>query len=318
MARRIGIRLAIFLASLLAASFVVFVILQALPGDVASVILGQNATADAVATLREKLGLDRNFFVRYLEWLGGCLTGNLGTSYLSGQPVASLVGGKLAVTGWLVGLAMLLALLIAVPFGMYSALKRRHWQGLVASSLSQLGMAVPAFFLGILLVVVFAVKLRWLPANGYVDLLDDPWQWARHLVLPVVSLAVVQASVLVRYVRSSTIEVLSEDWFRTARAVGWRQVPALLRHGVRNAALNVVTVLGLQLATLLVGAIVVESVFQLPGLGSLLLSAVGSRDLIVVQGIVMLLVTAVLVINAVVDVLYVVIDPRLRGREVAE
>lgn len=316
--RRIGTRLAIFLASLLAASLLVFSILQLLPGNVAAVILGPTASPEAVDELGQRLGLHRPFLVRYAEWVGGLLRGDLGRSYLDGQPVASLVAPNLAVTAWLVGLSMLLALLIAVPLGMFSAVHRRHWQGFVASSLSQLGMAVPAFLMGILLVVVFAVGLRWLPANGYTDLRDNPLEWARHLLLPVVALAIVQASVLTRYVRSATIEVLGEDWFRTARAVGWRRWPALLRHGVRNAALNVVTVLGLQLATMLVGAIVVETVFQLPGLGQLLLARVSSRDLVVVQAIVMLLVFAVLLINALVDILYVVIDPRLRGREVAE
>ncbi|GAB3622326.1 ABC transporter permease [Mariniluteicoccus endophyticus] len=307
-------RLAVFVASLLVASFLIFVACQALPGDVAQVMLGQNASPQAVEALRAKLGLDRPFLVRYGEWLGGMATGDLGTSVLSRRPVSEQVGAKLEVTLSLVGGAMLLALLIAIPVGMLAAVRRRHADGLAASVLSQVGLAIPAFWAGIMFIYVFAVRLRWLPANGYVPFLRDPVDWAAHLVLPVLALAIVQASVLVRYVRSAFLEVLSEDYFRTARAIGHRQMSALFRHGIRNAALSVVTVLGLQLATLLVGAIVVESVFTLPGLGMLLLNAVGQRDLVVVQGTVMVLVAAVLVINALVDLSYLLIDPRLRGK----
>lgn len=312
--RRAASRLGVFLLSLLVASVVVFGVCAALPGDTAQVILGQNASPDAVAALRRQLGFDRPLPVRYVEWLGGLLTGHPGTSWISGAPVAELIGPRLAVTGWLVVGAMVLATVVAVPVGMYAAVKRRRWQGLVVSVVSQAGMAVPAFFAGILLVLAFAVGLRWLPANGYVALAENPAEWARHLVLPVVALALVQGSVLTRYVRSATVEVVGEDYFRTARAVGWRMLPALLRHGVRNTSIQVITVLGLQLATTLVGAIVVESVFALPGLGQLLLSAVSQRDLIIVMDIVMILVAVVLVINALVDLLYVAIDPRLRVR----
>lgn len=306
-------RLAVFVASLLVASALIFAACQALPGDVAQVMLGQNASPQALEALRAKLGLDRPLPVRYAEWLGGLVTGDLGTSFLSRRPVAEQVAAKLEVTVSLVGGAMVLALLIAVPVGMLAAVRRRHPSGLAASVLSQVGLAIPAFWAGIMLIYVFAVKLRWLPANGYVPFLRSPAEWAAHLVLPVLALAVVQASVLVRYVRSAFIEVLAEDYYRTARAIGWHRLPGLLRHGVRNAALSVVTVLGLQLATLLVGAVVIESVFTLPGLGMLLLNAVSQRDLVVVQGTVMVLVAAVLVINALVDLSYLLIDPRLRA-----
>lgn len=306
-------RLAVFLASLLVASVLIFAACQALPGDVAQVMLGQSASPEALGALRTKLGLDRPLPVRYAEWLGGLLTGDLGTSFLSRRPVAEQVAAKLEVTLSLVGGGMLLALLIAVPVGMLAAVRRRHASGLAASVLSQVGLAIPAFWAGIMLIYVFAVKLRWLPANGYVPFLRNPADWAAHLVLPVLALAIVQASVLVRYVRSAFIEVLAEDYYRTARAIGWHRLPGLLRHGARNAALSIVTVLGLQLATLLVGSIVIESVFTLPGLGMLLLNAVGQRDLVLVQGTVMVLVAAVLVINALVDLSYLLIDPRLRA-----
>lgn len=312
MLRAIARRLAIFAVSLLGASVLIFVVAQLLPGDLALILAGEGASPEQVAAKRAELGLDRPAVVRYFEWLGGLPSGDLGRSFLSGQPVASLIGPTLAVTVWLVTLALGLAILVALPLGMLAALKRRQWQGLVTSAAAQVGMAVPAFWAGILLVLVFAVRLRWLPANGYVPLTTDPVAWARHLVLPVVSLAAIQAAVLIRFVRSAFIEVLNEDYYRTARAIGWTRGRALVRHGLRNASLSLVTVLGLQLASVLVGAIVIESVFVLPGLGSLLLFAVAQSDLVVIQGIVLLLVVAVLVINAVVDVSYVLLDPRLR------
>jgi peptide/nickel transport system permease protein len=312
LALRIGRRIAIFAISLIGASLLIFAVTKALPGDVAQVLLGTEATPEAVAQLRAELGLDRPLAVQYIDWVGGMLVGNFGVSHLSGQSVLALIGPRLAVTLWLVGIAMLLALLIALPAGMVAALKRRSWQGVLVSSAAQVGMAIPVFWGGILAVVVFAVWLRWLPANGYVPLTQDPVGWARHLVLPCLTLALVQAAVLIRYVRSAFVEVLNEDYYRTARAVGWTPMRALWRHGVRNAAIALVTVLGLQVGAVLVGAIVVESVFTLPGLGSLLLTAVNQRDLLVVQGTVMLLVLTVLAISALVDFSYLLIDPRQR------
>ncbi|MFZ2624769.1 MAG: ABC transporter permease [Propionibacterium sp.] len=309
----IGRQLLVFVATLLVASLIIFMVVNLLPGDVAGTILGPNADASAIASLRSSMGLDRPWPLRYVEWVGGLLSGDAGSSALSGRPVLAIIAPKLAVTSWLVLLGMALAVLLALPVGIVAALRRKHADGVLLSGLSQVGMAVPAFLAGILLVVVFAVRLGWLPANGYVPLGEDPLEWARHLVLPVVSLAIVQSAVLVRYVRSAFIEVLGEDYFRTARAVGWRFGSAVLRHGLRNASLQVLTVLGLQLATLFVGAIVIENVFVLPGLGSLLLSTVNQRDLPVVQTIVMIQVALVLVINGVVDLAARLADPRLRA-----
>lgn len=308
-------RLAIFLVSLALASVLIFGVGELLPGDLATVILGEGATPEAIQRLREQLGLDRPGVVRYLEWVTGMLTGDFGTSLLSRRPVAEQILMKFPVTFWLVLLGMLVALVLAVPVGMVAAIRRRHADGFAASALSQVGLAIPAFWAGIIGIYLFAVQLRLLPANGYVPLTSSPLQWARHLVLPVIALAIVQAAVIARYVRSAIIEVLTEDYYRTARAIGWRQFPALIRHGLRNASLSVVTVLGLQFSTLFVGAIVIESVFTMPGLGTMLLQAVSQRDMIVVQGTVMLLVFIVLVINALVDLSYVVLDPRLRSRE---
>lgn len=310
--RRVGARAAWLLASLLLASLLIFAATNALPGDIAQVMLGTNAAPGEVEALRERLGLNEPFLVRYVEWLAGALQFDFGTSHISGRSVTSLISSRLEVSLWLAGLGMVVAILVALPVGAYSAMRRRHLDGTVVSVLSQVGLAIPAFWAGIWLVIIFAVQLRWLPAGGYVSHWDGIGQWARHMILPVTSLALVQASVISRYVRSSVIEVSHEDYFRTARSLGWSRSGALMRHGLRNIAISLLTVIGLQLATLLVGAIIIEQVFALPGLGSTLLLAVSQRDLVVVQAIVLLLVWAVLLINFLVDVAYQLIDPRLR------
>lgn len=315
MIRSIAGRLGVFALSLLGASVVIFVVCQALPGDPATALLGTSATPESIAVKRAELGLDRPLPVRYVEWVVGMLRGDFGRSFATGDSVTALIAPTLPVTGWLAGLSLLTAVLIALPLGMVSALRRRHWVGGAVSVLAQVGMAVPAFWAGILLSIFFGVRLQVLPPNMYVPFTQDPVEWARHLVLPVLALALVQAAVLIRYVRSAFLEVLNEDYFRTARAVGWTQGRALVRHGVRNAALSLVTVLGLQLASILVGAVVVEKVFILPGLGSLLLTHADRKDVVVLQAVVMLLVLAVLVINALIEVAYVLIDPRLRPGE---
>jgi len=306
-------RLAVFVASLLVASVAVFGLVNLLPGDVAGVILGTSATPAAIEALRQQMGLDVAAPLRYLHWMGGLLHGDLGRSAISNTPIGPLVGSTLGVTVSLVGLGMIVAVAIALPLGAFAAMRRRRASGTVVSAVSQLGMSVPAFLAGLALMMLFAVKLHWLPANGYTPLTQDPLDWLRRLVLPVLSLGVVQAAVLVRYVRGAFVDVLSQDYFRTARAVGWTNRRALMRHGVRNAALQIVTVIGLQLATLLVGAVVIENVFVLPGMGKLLLNSVATHDLPVVQAIVMVLVALILAINAIVDMAYAAIDPRLRS-----
>lgn len=312
MLRRLALRLAFLLGGLAAASLLIFWITQALPGDIARVMLGDGATPAQLAAKRVELGTDRAFGVQYFDWITGMLRGDFGRSWYSHIPVQNLIAPRAAVTAWLVGGGLVVAVAIAMPLGAMAALQRRRWPGFAVSAASQIGMAIPAFWAGILLVVVFAVQLRWLPANGYVPLTRDPARWASHLVLPVVALGLVQSAVLVRYVRSSFLDVLGEDYMRTARSIGWTRVAALWRHGVRNVALSLVTVIGLQLTALIVGAIVIERVFVLPGLGSQMLDSVAGFDLVVVRAIVMLLVAAVLVVNGLIDMLYAVIDPRLR------
>jgi len=310
---RIARKLGIFVLSLFVASVVIFLATNALPGNVAAVMLGTDATPQAIAQLSAQLGLDRPLIIRYGAWIGGMLHGDFGASLVNGQSVVSLVAPRVGVTLWLVGLAIVVSLLISLPLGMVSALKRRRWPGVAVNAAAQVGMAIPVFWGGILLVLVFAVWLRWLPANGYVPLSSSPGGWLSHMVLPVVTLALVQAAVMIRYVRSAFTEVLNEDYYRTARSIGWTPFRALWRHGLRNASVSLATVTGLQVATALVGAIVVEQVFTLPGLGSLLLTAVSQRDLVVVQAVVMLLVVLVLLINALVDLSYLVVDPRQRS-----
>lgn len=302
----------ILLGSLVVSSVIVFAFMAVLPGDPARVALGVNASESAVEQMRAQFGLDRSLVAQYGDWIWGLLTFDPGISYVSRAPIGPQVADRLQVTLLLVGTAMIIAFVLAIPAGTIMAVRHRRLSGLVLSAVSQVGVAVPAFLAGILLITVFAVKLRWLPANGWTAPAEDPAMFAKQLILPALSLGVVQAAVITRYVRSAVLDILREDYLRTARAKGLRPTQALLRHGLRNAAVPVVTVLGLQLATLLIGAVVVERVFVIPGLGSLLLDSVSNRDLIMVQTVVMILVVAVLLVNFLVDLLYVLIDPRLR------
>lgn len=306
-------RIAVFLASLLAASILVFALLDLLPGDPAQVILGQQATPERVETLRAELGLDRPAPVRYLDWVGGLVQGDFGESYVSGAAVGPMIAQRLQVTVPLAGLGMVLALVLAAPLGVAAAARHRGVGDVLISGASQIGIAIPAFWAGLLLVTLFAVRLGWLPSGGFTPFTTSPGEWLRSMVLPVTSLAIVQAAILTRYVRSSILEVMREDFVRTARAKGLTRGKALLRHGLRNAAIPVVTILGLQFAFLFAGTIIIENVFFLPGLGRMILQAANARDLVLVQGTVMVLTAAILLVNLVVDLAYRVLDPRLRS-----
>ena len=302
------------MASLVVASLLVFFVVNLLPGDVATVMLGTNATPENVAILRHQLGLDQPLWVRYLQWLWGMLRGDLGVSVLSHTEIGPLLVQKLSVSGPLALLAAAIALVVSVPVGVVAGVRHRHLSGAIISALSLGGIAIPAFWAGLLLATIFAVKLRLFPAGGFIDWSEDPVAAARSLLLPAVALGLVQAAVLTRFIRSAIIEVQREDFIRTARAKGLTRWQALQRHGFRNAAIPVVTILGIQITSLLVGAIVIENVFVLPGLGRLLFQSVGNRDLIVVQDLVMLLTAVVLVVNFLVDLSYRVLDPRIRSR----
>lgn len=314
MAPALSRRTAILLLSLLASSVVVFAFMQVLPGDPARVALGVSASEESVARLRHEYGLDRPLLTQYAGWAGGLLRGDFGRSYVSGDVIAPRLLDALAVTGWLVLAALLIAVLLAVPVGTVMAVRHRHVDGALLTALSQVGVAVPAFLAGMLLVAIVSVRWGWLPSSGWVPPAVDPAAFLRHLILPALSLGLVQSAILARYVRSAVLDVLAEDYLRTARSKGLTPWRALLRHGLRNAGVPVVTVLGLQLAAMLIGAVVVERVFVVHGLGSLLLDAVQVRDLILVQDVVMVLVALVLLVSFLTDVLYVAIDPRMRAR----
>ena len=310
---QIVIRLAWLVVSLIVASILVFAVTNVLPGDVAAVILGTNATPEALDTLRHQLGLDQPGWIRYLQWVGGMLHSDFGTSLLSHSAVGPLIVQKLSVSGPLALASAILALALALPLGVLAGVNNRRPTGTLISVISLVGIAVPAFWAGLLLATVFAIQLKLLPAGGFVDWSDNPLAAARALVLPSLALGLVQAAVLTRYIRSAIVEVQREDFIRTARAKGLTRWQALRRHGFRYAAIPVVTILGVQLTVLLVGAVVIENVFVLPGLGRLLFQSVGNRDLIVVQDLVMLLTAVVLVVNFLVDLSYRLLDPRIRS-----
>ena len=302
--------LAKFVVTLFAASIAIFLLMRAVPGNPARVALGVNATDDAVAELTTALGLDRPLLTQYFDWVGGLLSGDFGTSLASQQDITPLVADRAQVSLILVGLAILLALAGAVPIGMWLARTGNTF----VSALTQIGIAIPSFLVGIIMVAFFAVRLGWLPANGWIPPDQDFGGFIARLIMPVISLALVQGAMLTRYVRSSIVDVMDQDYIRTARALGLSHAEALRRHGLRNAALPVLTVTGLQLTTLIVGAVVIESVFVIPGLGSMLLDAVSNRDLTTVQTLVMLLVFFTLAINLATDLAYRVIDPRLKEK----
>jgi peptide/nickel transport system permease protein len=306
-------RLALLAVSLLLASALIFFVLRLLSGDEAQVIAGVQATPAQVQQLRHQLGTDRPLLAQYLSWIGGVATGDFGSSALSGLRVSTELSQKLAVTGPLVLGSMVLAVLFAVPVGVWAALWHRRRVGLGITALSQLGIALPTLWVGLMLAIVFAVWLRWLPPQGFpVAGWSRPGRAVASLVLPCLTLALSEGAVLLRFVRSATLGVLSQDFLRTARATGLTRTGALLRHGLRNAAVPVVSVLGLQIAALIVGAIVVEQVFTLPGVGRMLIADVGNRDLVKVQGEVLLIAAAVLVIGFLIDLVHRLVDPRLR------
>jgi peptide/nickel transport system permease protein len=309
-------RFATFIATLLAASVVIFAVQGVLPGNAAEVMLGATATPEAVQALSAKLGLDRPPLVRYAQWMKGLARFDLGTSVAYDTPVTQLIGERLQVTAPLALLAMLLTTALALVSGLYAASRHNRVGDLGVMAASQIGIAIPNFWFAILLILVFAVKLQWFSAGGFPgwSVADGggPWPALKALILPAVALALVQAAILARITRSALLDVLREDFVRTARAKGLSRRQVLWRHVLRNAFVPMLTVMGLQFANLLTGTVVVENVFALPGLGRLVFQAIANRDLIVVQNVVMLLAAAVIVINFGVDVLYAVIDPRLK------
>lgn len=306
-------RCSTLLLTLLAASLLVFGVLELLPGNAAQLLMGPDAPPEAVAALASKLGLDDGAFTRYADWLGGLVRGHLGDSYAYGTPVAELIAERLALTVPLALLAMGLTVVLALAAGVYAAARHNRAGDWLVMGLSQLGIAVPNFWFAILLILVFSVGLQWLPAGGFPGWADGPGPALWSLLLPAVSLAVVQAAILARITRSAVLELAQQDFVRTARAKGLSRRQALWGHVLRNAMIPVLTVMGLQFANLLAGTIVVENVFTLPGLGRLIFQAIANRDLVVVRNCVMLLAAMVVVVNFTVDLLTALIDPRVRA-----
>ncbi len=298
---------------LLFVSIIVFTIVRLIPGDPAAVMLGTEATPQALAQIRREMGLDAPLPVQYAKWLRNVvLTGNFGTSWVSKKPALELILGALPVTLQLVGAAFAVALLIAFPAGILAALRPRSWIDSGSTTFALLGISMPSFWLGIMLVLLFALQFRWLPPSGYLPVTTDPWGALRATALPAVTLGVALAAPLTRFLRSGMLDVLALDYVRTARAKGLPERAVVARHALKNALLSVVTVLGLQLGALLGGSIVIEQVFAWPGIGRLSLAAIQQRDYGVVQGIVLFVATGFVLVNFTVDLVYLYLDPRIR------
>lgn len=297
---------------LLLVSAIVFFVFRVIPGDVAVVRLGEGADPESVAQMRTILGLDRPLYVQYAEWLGGALRGDLGTSYINEQTVLSLVGQTLPATLELALLGVLLALALSLPVGILSALYRGTWIDHVSRLLAMAGFCMPRYWLAVLLILAFALAIPVFPAAGYADLLTNPVENLRHAALPVLALGLTLASVQMRFLRSSLLDVIGQDYVRTAHAKGLDQRAVILRHALKNALIPFVTVVGLEFGSLLGGLVVVEQIFAWPGIGWLMIQAISGRDYAVVQGAVLVIAAGVVLINLVVDVLYAVIDPRIR------
>jgi peptide/nickel transport system permease protein len=302
----------LLVVALLVASVIIFCLLRLLPGDLAATIGGIEASPERLQAIREDLGLTRPLVAQYFDWIGNVVVGDFGRSALTNSTVTSQLGEKLIVTAPLVLASTVLSLVAAIPLGMYAAMRHRRADGLGLSALGQLGVAVPQFLVGIGLIAVLSGKWE-LPSQGFPRQgWDEPGRAIRALVLPTLTLAAAQGAILLRFVRASTLDVMNQDYIRTARAKGLSRVEALFSHGLRNASIPIVSVLGVQLASLLAGVVVIESVFSLPGVGLMLVKDVDNRDFDKVQGTILLIAAVVLVVGFLVDVAHHLIDPRLR------
>ena len=306
-------RTAFLVGSLLLAMVVLFFLLRVLPGDPANALLSASATPEQIKAAQQQVGSDQPLPAQFVSWFGSLLTLDLGQSFITSLPVGPEIASRLAVTIPLTLLSFVLALLLALPIGFVAAWKADRWYGLALSAFSQLGIAVPVFWVGILLVSVFSVNLRWFPSGGFPrDDWADPAAALESLALPIITIAIVMSASISRYVRSATLDVIGSDYLRNARALGSGFGRAMWRHGLRNGAVPVISVLGIELATTFLGAVVVESVFTLPGLGSMLLRAIEQHDYPNIQGILFVSTLLVLIVGFVADILQRLIDPRLR------
>ena len=312
MIAHLAARIVALTLTLIAATIAIFVMVEVVPGDAASVMMGVNATEESLAAVRAELGLDGDPVSRYLRWVGGMLGGDFGISYTYRTPVSELIADRIQVSAPLALIALALSTAIAIPAGIYAASRRGRAPDFAVTALTQVGVAVPNFWFAMLLVIVFSTWLRIASAGGFPGWEDGFWPALQALLLPAAALALPQAAILTRVMRSALIETLSEDYIRTARAKGLSERQAIRRHGVRNALIPVLTIIGMQFSFLLAGAIIIENVFFLPGLGQLVFQGIVQRDLIVVKSVTVLLVFAVVAVTLAVDLAYAAVDPRLR------
>ena len=312
MRRYIARRLLALAATLFFVSVLVFVVIRILPGDPALIILGTEGSPEAAARLRQAMGLDRPLAVQYAEWISRALRGDLGRSIQYDVPVTGLILSRMNVTLPLALLAAAVMTVTAIPLGVFAATRHRRWGDYLAMILSQIGVAVPGFWAGLLLILLFSVELGWVRSGGFDGWGQGVWPALRSLLLPAAALGFFQFAVLARTTRSAVLEVLREEYVKTARAKGVSERRVLFRHALRNAMIPVITVAGIQIGQLIAGSIVLETVFYLPGLGRLAIGAISARDLPVVQGVVLFVASMIVCINVAVDILYGVLDPRIR------
>jgi peptide/nickel transport system permease protein len=299
---------------LLAVSFTMFVLMEFIPGDPAATIAGDQATESILDQIRDRLGLDAPIFQRYFEWLSGAIHGDLGTSLFNSQPVLESIKDRLPATLSLAFAGAVLAVAIGVPAGIIAAQRPGSLVDRAITAFTSIGLAVPSFWLGLILIVIFVHTLAWLPPTGYVPFVEDPAEWARSIAMPAIALGIPSSAVLARQTRSAMIDVLQQDYVRAARARGASKRGVLLHHGLKNAAAPIVTVLGFEVLAMLGGSIVIEQLFAVPGFGDLAFTAVQARDLTVIQGVVVVTALVVVVVNLVVDLLYAYANPRARPR----
>ena len=305
-------RLAATIPVMVVVAVAVFGLLHLTPGDPAVIIAGDYATSDDIARIRAKLGLDKPFLTQMGIWFRQILRGDLGTSIFSGLPVTTLIGQRVEATALLTLYAMLISVLLGVPLGIVAAWKRGSFVDRFVMIVAVSGFSMPVFWLGFLLVYLFAITAGWLPVQGYVPVSTSFWAAVRHLTLPAITLSVIYMALIARMTRASMLGVLAEDYSRTAFAKGLAPRPVLVRHALKNASLPIVTIIGIGFALLIGGAVVTESVFAIPGLGRLTVDAIIRRDYPVIQGVILIVSGVYVLINLVIDVLYVMLDPRIR------
>lgn len=305
-------RLITLVGQVLLVGTIVFLMLRLVPGDPARAVLGETASEEQIATMRHKLGIDRPVWEQYVDWLRNAIRGDLGTSIISGRDISQDISSRFGNSAELILISIVMSLLIAIPFGTIAALRRNQFVDFALSSIAMLGLSLPGFVVGTVLVLLFGLKWKILPQNRFVDIGDDPIAHMKLLILPSVTLAIGNAAVILRMMRSSMLEVLRQDYVRTARAKGLSESRVVRAHTLRNAVNPVVSLVGLEVATLLGGMVIVEQIFNWPGLSTLLMSGVISRDYPVVQGVVLVIAIVTIVVNVIVDIVYAMLDPRIR------